>query len=85
MSMVEYAKSELERIGKDKKGMQDAINKNILEIVEIFSNQGHSGFSAGYALNVLERLLRYKPLTPLTGEPDEWNEVHPRMEGITTY
>ena len=68
MSMVEYAKSELERIGKDKKGMQDAINKNILEIVEIFSNQGHSGFSAGYALNVLERLLRYKPLTPLTGE-----------------
>lgn len=85
MSMVEYAKSELARIGKDEKGMQDAINKNILEIVEIFSNQGHSGFSAGYALNVLERLLRYKPLTPLTGEPDEWNEVHPRMEGITTY
>lgn len=75
MSLVEYAKSELARIGKDEEGMQDAINKNILDIVEMFSEQGHSGFSAGYALSVLERLLRYKPLTPLTGEPDEWNDT----------
>lgn len=60
--------------------MQDLINKNILEIIEVFSNQGHSGFSAGYAISVLERLLRYKPLTPLTGEPDEWNEVHSTEE-----
>lgn len=66
--MIEYAKRELELIGKDEDGMQELMNKNILEIVEIFSKQGHSGFSAGYALNVLERLLKYKPLTPLTGE-----------------
>lgn len=76
MSMVEYAKRELDRIGKDEEGMQDLINKNILEIVEKFSEQGHTGFTAGYALSVLERLLRFKPITPLTGEPDEWNELH---------
>lgn len=75
MSLVEYAKSELARIGRDEDGMQDMINKNILSIVEVFSEQEHSGFSAGYALSALERLLRFKPLTPLTGEDDEWNEI----------
>lgn len=75
MGLVEYAKSELARIGRDEDGMQDMINKDILSIVEVFSEQGHSDFSAGYALSVLERLLRFKPLTPLTGEDDEWNEI----------
>ena len=72
--MLDYAKRELDRIKKDEDGMQEAINNDILEIVKIFSEQGHSGFSAGYALSVLERLLRFKPITPLTGEDDEWNE-----------
>lgn len=75
MDLVEYAKSELARIGRDEDGMQDMINKDILSIVEMFSEQGHSGFSASYALSVIDRLLRFKPLTPLTGEDDEWNEI----------
>lgn len=75
MELIEYAKSELDRIGRDEDGMQDMINKDILSIVEMFSEQGHSGFSAGYALSVFDRLLRFKPLTPITGEDDEWNEI----------
>lgn len=74
MSMIEYAKRELERIGKDEDGLQEFMNRNILEIIEKFSEQGHSGFSAGYALSVLERLLRFKPISPLTGEDNEWSE-----------
>lgn len=73
--MIEYAKSELARIPCDEDGMQEHMNSNILEMVRLFSEQGHSGFSAGYALSVLERLLRYKPISPLTGEDDEWREV----------
>jgi hypothetical protein len=76
MSLLEWAKAELEQIGKDEDGMQDAINKNILEVVEVFSKQGHSGFSASYALGILKRLLDYKPITPLTGEDGEWSEPH---------
>lgn len=76
--MIEYAKRELERIEKDKDGLQDMINRDILQIVEIFAGQGHGVLSAGYTLGTLERLLRYKPLTPLTGEADEWNETRPR-------
>lgn len=32
MNITEYAKSELERLGKDKEGMQELINKDILEL-----------------------------------------------------
>lgn len=75
MGLVEYAKSELARIDRDEDGMQDKMNEDILSIVEIFSKQGHSGFSAGYVRSALERLLRFKPLTPLTGEDSEWDEI----------
>lgn len=84
-SIIEYAKSELDRIGKDEEGMQAAINQDILQVVDVFANQGHSGFSAGYALNILERLLRFKPLKELTGEDDEWNDVSTDKNGVTTY
>ena len=72
---IEYAKSELDRIQKDEYGMQEMINNDILEILEKFADQGHSGFSANYVINVLERLIRWKPISPLTGEEDEWITV----------
>ena len=72
--LLEYAKQELDRISKDADGMQEMINKNILEIVAIFSEQGHSGFSARYAISKIKRLLCWKPITPLSGEADEWYE-----------
>ena len=76
MNLTSYAESELARIPHEEDGiMQDLMKKNILEIVKIFGEQGHSGFSARYALSVLERLLCFKPLTPLTGEEDEWNDT----------
>ena len=71
--IIEYAKSELDRIPKDEDGMQDMMNNDILEILEKFADQGHSGFSASYAISVLERLMRWKPISPLTGEEDEWS------------
>lgn len=79
-ALYEYAKKELERIEKgceDKESlsMQQAINKNILELIDVFSNQHHSGFTASYVIDILQRLLHYKPLTPLTREDDEWEDV----------
>lgn len=75
MSLLEYAKSELDRIPKDEDGIQDLMNKDIISIVRMFSEQGHSGFSAGYVLSALERLLRFKPLSPLTGADEEWDDT----------
>ena len=84
MGLLDYAKSELDRIHKDEDGMQEQINNDILEIVKVFEDQGHSGFSSGYAINALERLLNFKPLTPLTGENDEWQEII-RIGSIRTF
>ena len=52
--------------------MQELMNQQIKEVILVFGTHGHSGFSASYATNILEKLLRFEPLGPLTGEPDEW-------------
>lgn len=84
MSLIDYAKNELARIPKDEDGMQEAINRDILEIIKVFAKQGHSGISANHAISILERLLRFKPISPLTGADDEWNEVRNR-NGVRKY
>lgn len=75
---ISFARSELARIrnpdGKPDE-MQDAIERHILKMVRTFSDEGHSGSSASYTIGILQKLLRFEPLTPLTGEDEEWNEV----------
>lgn len=80
--MIEHAKRELDLIlkqcdpnDKEEIEMQKVINQNILDIVEMFANQEHSGFTANYTINILNKLLRQSFITPLTGEDDEWIEV----------
>lgn len=73
--LVEYAKQELALIGGSADEEQHCINNAILQLVEVFSKQEHSGFSASYALGIFDRLSRFLPLKPLTGKDDEWNEV----------
>ena len=78
MGTKEYGRKELERIGYFKEGddpYNEAVANAILDLLGVFDHQGHSGFSAPYVISVFERLAMFKPLTPLTGEDDEWNEV----------
>jgi hypothetical protein len=72
-----YAIDELTRIGMYGSGdkMNDMMCDHILKMVDLFAEEGHSGFSAGYAISILQKLLRFEPLSPLTGEDDEWCEV----------
>ena len=76
---VDYAKEELKRIGMIDSGepYNDWASKAILDLIELFSSQNHSGFSAPYVINAFSRLAMFKPLTPLTGEDDEWRELTP--------
>lgn len=75
--MLEFAKEELRRLrsSDEPDEMQDMMDAHILRMVQTFSDEGHSGFSAGYAISILEKVLRFEPVTPLTGADDEWNEV----------
>lgn len=80
-NIVSYAESEIHRAGladpdSDYGGM---LADAALRSVRMFALEGHSGFSAGMANNIVSRLCAFKPLTPLTGEPDEWNEVEPGL------
>ena len=76
MSLIQHAEKELDLIGMTDDGdMNGMMRKHLLHMVNEFSEEGHSGFSASYAIQCLSKLLAYKPLSPLTGEKDEWSEV----------
>lgn len=51
------------------------IQEGTLELLKVFSGQGHSGFSAAYAIETFSKLASFKPLSPLTGEDSEWNDI----------
>ena len=77
MGLVAFADTELRAagfLGKD--GPYDGmIGSAVLKLVEAFADQNHSGGSAGITVSLFERLARYEPLGPITGEADEWTEV----------
>lgn len=70
-----YAHAIRELPAPDGDTMQKAMNRGLLDLVLVFSTQGHSGFSASYAISALEKLLRFAPLRPLTGDESEWVHV----------
>jgi len=80
MDLVTYAKKELGLAGlfdkdADYGGM---IGESVLELINIFSHQGHSGGSAEAVTDLFTKLMKYEPLTPLTYEPDEWWDMSER-------
>lgn len=52
---------------------------DIESIIEKFSKQGHSGssapFYAGALSSTIKNILLFKPLAPITGKENEWNDV----------
>lgn len=76
MTLLSYAESELDQIGlTDEDEYNGMMRKHILHMIKEFSDEGHSGFSAPYAISILTKLFAFKPLTPLTGADDEWSDV----------
>ena len=77
-NLLSHAMDELDRIGMTEDSddeMNVAMRKHILHMMQEFANEGHSGFSASYAISILTKLLDFKPLSPLTGEDSEWTNV----------
>jgi len=77
-NILSHAKVELDRIGMTENSedeMNVLMRKHILHMMNEFAEEGHSGFSASYAISILTKLMAFKPLTPLTGEDDEWTNV----------
>jgi|SRR6185503_2117368 len=66
-NLVNHARRELELIGEEPETIEW-----YLSVIQAFADFGHSGGSASVAIPVLNELLQFKPLAPLTYEPDEW-------------
>jgi hypothetical protein len=64
-SFSEWAKNEVELAGllkedSDYKGM---IGQSLMDLIELFSNQGHSGTSAALVAEIFHKLVQWEPLT----------------------
>ena len=67
------------------------------KLFDEFKEQGHSGYSAVVICYIFERLVKGKPLTPVTDEEDQWRNAydietfsgkryqHKRMSGLFKY
>ena len=79
--LISFAYNEIRRAGlfdedSDYHGM---IGTAAMELVQAFADQGHSGASAALILHILSKVLAYEPLSPLTGEDDEWVDISVEM------
>lgn len=76
-NLVEHAKRELQLAGAFDKGSnyEGMLGNSVLELVEVFAKQGHSGTSALITLQLFAMVASYKPLTDLTDNPDDWMDV----------
>lgn len=48
------------------------ISKAVMELIQKFSEQGHSGFSAQMVREIFNKLSNFETLTEITSNPDEW-------------
>jgi hypothetical protein len=73
MSLVEHARRELELCGQYEE--DPAFADSIVKAVEGFTSYGHSGGSAAVGVSMLHDLLMFKPLSPLSSDPEEWRDM----------
>lgn len=81
-NIYEYAQQELKLLGWDVDRLKAAgrddldamMYRHIMAMLFEFDREGHSGFSASYAISIIERLLRWEPLSPLRGTPEEFHD-----------
>jgi hypothetical protein len=72
-NLARHAMTELKAAGYgDGDTMNGEMARCIINLVRVFSSQGHSGFSAPFARDLFADLAAFKPLCPLTGADSEW-------------
>lgn len=88
MGLIEHAKLELELAGlfnEEGDFYEGATGKAVIELIEVFAKQGHSGMSAPIVADLFKRLANYEPLQPITGRDEEWGDVRDLGDGMPWY
>lgn len=77
-NLVDHARRELELCGQFEEDPAFAVS--VLAAVSAFAAySGHSGGSAAVGIGMLQELLSFKNLSPLTNDPAEWIRHTPDM------
>ena len=79
MSMIESAKWQLNKVLEKctnpfARDTQKMMNSDVIELLKVFEEQGHSGFSASWAINLFSKLAKYKLITEIEDNPEDWDE-----------
>lgn len=76
-NLVEHAESEMRRAGLYDAGADygGMIPEAVLALVKAHAEQGHSGGSHEMVMAIFDRVVRFKPLSPLSSDPAEWMDV----------
>lgn len=76
-NLVKHAEEEMRRAGLYDKYSDygDLIPRAVMALVETHAAQRHSGGSHGLALDIFNRVVNFKTLTPITNDPTEWVDV----------
>ena len=77
-NLAKHAWDELVRVGAftaDTDFYGGMTGRAVMDLVDVFVEQGHSGMSGSLVADAFHRLVMFKPLGPLTDDPDEWQEV----------
>lgn len=71
MGLRDHAEYELKK-AKLQAAYGGLVEKAVLELIDVFARQGHSGMSAALVSKLFYDLARYQTLTPITDDPAEW-------------
>lgn len=88
MKKLDYAKKELDLAGiysESGDGINGWAREAILDLLLTLEKHGTSGSSVGFIVNTFEKLAYGEPLTPLTGEDNEWEDVTEYCDNTRTY
>ncbi len=82
-NLEQHAEYELRKAGlfdkdADYGGM---LGRAVMDIVKVFAKQGHSGFSAPYVVALFTKIANWDTLTPITNDPEEWEDVSKYFDG----
>lgn len=85
-NLLDHFRREVEILRKKHNGDEliiDSMLPQIEALIMAFGEEGHSGASASIAgpviVQTIKRAFAFEPLSPLTGDDDEWNDISEEM------
>lgn len=85
--MKNFAELELKAAGffDEDSDYDGLIGKSVMELINLFEQQGHSGMSASIVSGLFYKLAKYEPLLPIKGDDEEWGDIIEYGNGESFY